>query len=225
MKAGLKCLKYLMFFGNLIIFLLGGALLGIGIYSYVRGEKLSGLALSVNSKQVEIAIIALGGVVMLLAFFGCCGAGIESKFLLSVFFVFILLLMLAELGVGIAGYVKRNDMESDLNSAWNKSSNETKVDIQNNFNCCGFNDFSQAILPCNYNSTCYKKVKDDISNNLYIVGVAGITVACIQFLSLIFAGCLIHGLGAEQKEEEKRKLMEDTRGVNRGVQVPRGAYV
>ena len=78
-------LKYIVFLCNFIFFLTGAAVLGIGIYVQLEFTEYYDF-LSEKYLGSGIILMVVGGVILIVAFFGCCGActGIKRQFLLIV---------------------------------------------------------------------------------------------------------------------------------------------
>ena len=66
-------LKYIVFLCNFIFFLTGAAILGIGIYVQVEFTEYYDF-LSEKYLGSGIILMVVGGVILIVAFFGCCGA-------------------------------------------------------------------------------------------------------------------------------------------------------
>ena len=66
-------LKYIVFLCNFIFFLSGAAILGIGIYVQVVFTEYYDF-LSEKYLGSGIILMVVGGVILIVAFFGCCGA-------------------------------------------------------------------------------------------------------------------------------------------------------
>uniref|UniRef100_A0ACB8EN11 Uncharacterized protein n=1 Tax=Sphaerodactylus townsendi TaxID=933632 RepID=A0ACB8EN11_9SAUR len=101
-----SCLKTVMFVFNGVIFLGGLAVLGIGIWVKLDSAsfvKVLDMAAPQMMQLVHVAYlcIAVGSFLLLVGFMGCWGAMKESKCLLMMFFVVILVLFIAEV-VGAA---------------------------------------------------------------------------------------------------------------------------
>ncbi|XP_001505993.1 tetraspanin-18 [Ornithorhynchus anatinus] len=154
----LSCMKYLMFVFNFFIFLGGACLLGVGIWVIVDPTGFREIV-AVNPLLFTGAyiLLAMGVVLFLLGFLGCCGAIRENKCLLLFFFMFILLIFLAELSAAILAFLFRENLtrefftkeltkhykgnnDSDIfSSTWNS--------VMITFGCCGVNgpeDFKAA---------------------------------------------------------------------------------
>lgn len=150
-------IKVMMILFNLAIFLGGGALLGVGIWVAVDSSsflKIFG-ALSSSAMQfvnVGYFLIAIGAILVLLGFLGCCGAQKESKCLLIIFFSIVLIIFIAEIAGAVVALVYTSMAESllsalvtpvlkkdygskqDVTQIWNTTMEELK--------CCGFMNYT-----------------------------------------------------------------------------------
>ncbi|XP_013865257.1 tetraspanin-8 [Austrofundulus limnaeus] len=97
-----KCVKYSLFFFNLLFWLSGCIILGVGIYLKVSNAKIPVIQNILPSFELMIAI---GSIIMVLGFLGCCGAYKESRCMLILFFIFLLLIFILLLVAGILGAV------------------------------------------------------------------------------------------------------------------------
>ncbi|NXF07804.1 TSN8 protein, partial [Smithornis capensis] len=95
-------------------------------------------------------LIAVGSIIMILGFLGCCGAVKESRCMLLLFFIGLLLILILQVTGGILGAVYRSQAESSLNetlmesvNALKSSSQDFKVfqekfqKFENENKCCG----------------------------------------------------------------------------------------
>uniref|UniRef100_A0A4W5M914 Tetraspanin n=1 Tax=Hucho hucho TaxID=62062 RepID=A0A4W5M914_9TELE len=156
----LSCIKYLMFVFNFLIFLGGSFLLGVGVWVLVdpTGFKEIVAANPLLFTGVYI-ILAMGGMLFLLGFLGCCGAIRENKCLLMFFFMLILVIFLAELAAAILAFIFREHLTREYFTKELKRHyqgyNNTDVftgtwnAIMNTFDCCGVNspeDFEESLF-------------------------------------------------------------------------------
>ncbi|XP_021249562.1 tetraspanin-9 isoform X3 [Numida meleagris] len=81
-RGCLCCLKYMMFLFNLIFWLCGCGLLGVGIWLSVSQGNFATFSPSFPSLSAANLVIAFGTVVMVTGFLGCLGAIKENKCLL-----------------------------------------------------------------------------------------------------------------------------------------------
>uniref|UniRef100_A0A8C7WXQ0 Tetraspanin 9 n=1 Tax=Oryzias sinensis TaxID=183150 RepID=A0A8C7WXQ0_9TELE len=76
------CVKYMLFLFNLLFWLGGCGLLGVGVWLSVSQGSFATLSPSFPSLSAANLIITLGTVVMVTGFLGCLGAIKENKCLL-----------------------------------------------------------------------------------------------------------------------------------------------
>ncbi|KAL3996319.1 neuroblastoma suppressor of tumorigenicity 1 [Sarotherodon galilaeus] len=155
-------LKIMMFIFNGGIFLAGAAILGVGIWVQVDSnsfldildevEDASSLSQLVN---VSYLLIAVGAVLLVIGFLGCCGAIRESKCMLLTFFSIVLIIFLIEVAGAIVLFVFKDvagellqELEKNvqktiknkygdnnkLTSVWNNTMEELK--------CCGYRNYT-----------------------------------------------------------------------------------
>ncbi|XP_062388012.1 tetraspanin-1-like [Sardina pilchardus] len=156
-------LKLMMFAFNGIIFLAGATILGVGIWVKVDSNSLFSLLDKIPGAPEELnqvlnvgyLLIAVGAVLLLLGFLGCCGAIKESKCMLLLFFIIVLLVFIAEvagavvilvfkplaenlirdLGIKTAENIEKDYGENpDVTALWNSTMDTLK--------CCGFNNYT-----------------------------------------------------------------------------------
>ncbi|XP_052438396.1 tetraspanin-9-like isoform X3 [Carassius gibelio] len=96
-RGCLCCLKYMMFIFNLIFWLCGCGLLGVGIWLSVSQGSFATFSPSFPSLSAANMVITIGAIVMVTGFLGCLGAIKENKCLLLSFFIVLLIILLAEL--------------------------------------------------------------------------------------------------------------------------------
>ncbi|XP_059142758.1 tetraspanin-9-like [Physella acuta] len=147
-----KFLKYSMFLFNSVILIAGCGLLGFGVYTRSSENQLSQLSSILGSSlnsAISTALIVSGGVVIVISFFGCCGAIKEVKCMLGSFFILLFVMLLAMVIGGIVVYVYRDNVGDAILTELSKSLNttygapgKTEVtrawdDMQSLFNCCG----------------------------------------------------------------------------------------
>lgn len=153
MGLALKCLKYTLFAFNLLFWILGLTVLGIGIYSLISTKQyhdlLKGGDMLLNAGNL---LIACGVFVSLVGFVGCWGAFRQNKCCLIVYMAFIVLIFVMEIAAGIFAYVKKDDIagivENNLKKIVDKEYGkegvaskgiEKAVDwVQKKMTCCGF---------------------------------------------------------------------------------------
>ncbi|KAM3832519.1 LOW QUALITY PROTEIN: tetraspanin-9 [Vipera latastei] len=151
-RGCLCCLKYLLFLFNLLFWLCGCGLLGVGIWLSVSQGNFATFSPSFPSLSAANLVIAIGTVVMVTAFLGCLGAIKENKCLLLSFFVVLLIILLAELILLILFFVYMDKVsesaKEDLKEGLKLYNTENNVGLKNAWNiiqaemrCCGVTDY------------------------------------------------------------------------------------
>ncbi|CAB3234639.1 unnamed protein product [Arctia plantaginis] len=146
--GGMSCVKYLLFFFNLLFAVTGLIIFIAGIKAEINALPYTDFTNSNFYTSAPIVLIIVGVIVFIVAFFGCCGAVKENHCMIITFSVFLLIIFVAELAVGIAGYVKHQDLENSIMEVLNKTMKEypTNKDVAKSFDilqtdlqCCGIN--------------------------------------------------------------------------------------
>ncbi|XP_065896761.1 tetraspanin-33-like [Dysidea avara] len=103
-------IKYLLFVVNLLIWILGGALLAIGIIAELQKEDYGDVSSSVLASPA-IACMTIGSVLFVLGLLGCLGALVEMYYALMLYAILLSILLLAEMGIVIFVFIRRDDSE------------------------------------------------------------------------------------------------------------------
>nr|XP_012624989.1 tetraspanin-4 isoform X1 [Microcebus murinus]XP_012624990.1 tetraspanin-4 isoform X1 [Microcebus murinus]XP_012624991.1 tetraspanin-4 isoform X1 [Microcebus murinus]XP_012624992.1 tetraspanin-4 isoform X1 [Microcebus murinus] len=100
-RGCLQGVKYLMFAFNLLFWLGGCGVLGVGIWLAATQGNFATLSSSFPSLSAANLLIVTGAFVMAIGFVGCIGAIKENKCLLLTFFVMLLLVFLLEATIAV----------------------------------------------------------------------------------------------------------------------------
>jgi len=102
------CLKYMVIVFNLLYMLLGGALLGSSLWMYLDGANMAPVTQDIDGyNYVLYFLMAVGAVMFIMGFLGCCGAFQESQCMLATFFALVLVLFAGQIAAGI--WLKTNE--------------------------------------------------------------------------------------------------------------------
>uniref|UniRef100_A0A3B4XMG9 Tetraspanin n=1 Tax=Seriola lalandi dorsalis TaxID=1841481 RepID=A0A3B4XMG9_SERLL len=181
-----KCIKYLLFFFNLLFWVSGCIILGVSIYlkvskdgNQITNESLPGIDL----------MIAIGVIIMVLGFLGCCGAIRENRCMLLLFFITLLLIFILLLAAGILGAVGEKKLK-----------------------CCGLvngpSDWTQIPESCRCNKTepdcgssalydepCSNKIITLMEKNMEVVLGIAFAIAILLIFGMAFAMILYCQIG------------------------------
>ncbi|XP_070683629.1 tetraspanin 34a [Pempheris klunzingeri] len=156
-------LKIMMFIFNGTIFLAGVAILGVGVWVKVDSGSLLGLLDEVEGApsglsqlvNVSYLLMAVGAVLLVIGFLGCCGAVRESRCMLLTFFIIVLIIFLVEVAGAVVLLVFQGLADQLLLGLEDEVRKSIKNEYGNNgsltslwdatmeeFQCCGYRNYS-----------------------------------------------------------------------------------
>ncbi|XP_037544762.1 tetraspanin 35 [Nematolebias whitei] len=156
-------LKVIMFAFNGIIFLAGAAVLGVGIWVKVDSGsvlnflgKIDGVPSQLSQVlNVGYLLIAIGALLVIIGFLGCCGAIRENKCMLLLFFIIVLLVFIAEVAGAVVILVFKPVADKLFMDVGKAAVGNIKTDYGKNpditglwsntmdtLQCCGFYNFT-----------------------------------------------------------------------------------
>ncbi|GAB1598703.1 CD81 protein-like [Argonauta hians] len=201
------CIKYLMFAFNFLFWLLGCAILGVGIWIRLDQDFQKYIDEDFNLPYLGAYIlIGVGVLMMIIGFVGCCGAIRNSQCLLAMFFIFLFLIFAVLLGAGIYVIISKSsvdDLVEDMldnavkNYRTNKASQELMDNVQLQFKCCGsalgisdYGTTSPHVKTCTleyYQIPCKDKLTEHFTAYLTIIAGVAIGIAIVMILGMIFS--------------------------------------
>ncbi|XP_073187411.1 tetraspanin-8 isoform X2 [Lepidochelys kempii] len=110
-----SCMKYSMFIFNFLFWICGCIILGVSIWLRVSKSAQEDIHLDSSLFSAVDLMIAVGSIIMVLGFLGCCGAMKESQCMLILFFIGLLLILILQIVAGILGAVYKSQIETTLN--------------------------------------------------------------------------------------------------------------
>ncbi|KAK7929966.1 hypothetical protein WMY93_006361 [Mugilogobius chulae] len=152
-----------MFIFNGVIFLAGAAILAVGIWVQVDSGSLMSILGDIKNAppgldqlaNVSYLLIAVGAVLLVIGFLGCCGAVKESRCMLLTFFSIVLIIFIIEVAGAIVLLVFEDvaaQLFKGLKTEVRKEmiekygSDDKFTDLWNatmeQFKCCGFNNYT-----------------------------------------------------------------------------------
>ncbi|KPJ17288.1 CD63 antigen [Papilio machaon] len=206
MGCGEFLVKYILFFTNLFFALAGLALLGLGVAVQLQGTAVINIA-DTSYQVAPIASMVVGGVVFLIAFFGCCGAIRESNCMLITYSLFMIILMILKIALASLIFVNLDSLVQGVPNVLNDAFNKDRVafqEIERAFTCCGPTGplsymnialpetccASQPCTPLNAYSGCDKQVQSLLETFGLAIGVVCIVVVAIELVAVVFGLCL-----------------------------------
>ncbi|XP_078586604.1 tetraspanin-8-like [Branchiostoma floridae x Branchiostoma japonicum] len=156
-------IKILLFIFNFVFWIIGIAILAIGIWLRVDDRISKVVAGEIDLGFFYTAcyvLIVAGAFTMVVGFLGCWGAVKENRLFLLMFAILIGLLVLLEFVAGILAVVYRNDLNKWVEEAIGDALDGKKVnemdndfqkfvrDLQGEFTCCGLTTVRDWANPC-----------------------------------------------------------------------------
>ncbi|KAK8392816.1 hypothetical protein O3P69_014926 [Scylla paramamosain] len=149
--CGPLTVKYLVFIFNFIFFISGLLLIIVG--GIAQGFFAANMDFFGEQYETPaIGIIILGGIILVISFFGCCGAKRENVFMLRVFAGLMVLTLILEFAAAITVAVMRPNIEELVKMNMNKTMKkygepdnavtEAWDNLQMNYDCCGTNNYT-----------------------------------------------------------------------------------
>lgn len=142
-----------MFFFNFLFWVCGTLILALAIWVRVSKDGKEIITSGDYGTNPFIAVnilIAVGAIIMVLGFLGCCGAVRESRCMLLLFFIGLLLILILQVAAGILGATFKSQSSRILNETLYENakllsgtSEEAKelqkamITFQTEFKCCG----------------------------------------------------------------------------------------
>ncbi|KAJ3586049.1 hypothetical protein NHX12_012450 [Muraenolepis orangiensis] len=176
----------------------GVALIVVGILVQVAIHDSLSIVDSTAS-AVPIVLIVVGVVIFFIAFFGCCGAWKENYCLVTTFSILLFLIILAEIGVAIAGYIFRDHLKccgANSSMDWINFSTDRKtvpdsccVNISKG---CGVGKLTDPVKV--HQQGCHTAIEEILADNLTWIIIAAIVIAAIQILGIVFSCVLMKGI-------------------------------
>nr|QBG80845.1 CD9 [Cuora flavomarginata] len=207
-KGGTKCIKYLLFGFNFIFWLLGTAVLAIGLWLRFDSQTKSIFEMESNNSNFYTGVyilIGAGALMMLVGFLGCCGAVQESQCMLGLFFTFLLVIFAIEVAVAIWGFANKETIIDEVKKFYQETydkrnqpaAKETLKAFQYAVNCCGILGTIDLLLQ----DTCPKKegseiftvqpcpaaIEEVFTSKLNVIGAVGIGIAVVMIFGMIFS--------------------------------------
>jgi len=139
-------IKYIVFLFNFVFFLTSVALIGIGAYVQINMTKYLDF-LGDTYLNTSIILIIIGAIMLVVTFFGCCGACTENPCMMYTYGTMLALILLSLIGVAITVYVFKADAKEVITKKMKESMTnyddqhqgvkETWDIMQADFKCCG----------------------------------------------------------------------------------------
>lgn len=145
-------LKWIVFLVNLIFWLAGVGVLAISIWLLFDQTVVLMAKGSPDYATGTYILLGAGALMTIIGFLGCCGVLRESQCLLGTFFVFLMVMLVAEIAAGVWAYMNQADLnkmvQEIVRETVRKDYGKDEVmtptfdKIQQSLKCCGSESYS-----------------------------------------------------------------------------------
>jgi hypothetical protein len=155
---GYSCVKIVFFGFNVVFWLLGCAVFGIGIWLQFSKGQYASLAPNFSFLSATVLCISVGVLILIIGFFGCCGAIMENQCMLLTYFILVIIVFLVEIIASILAFVYRDEIERQVSKEltdgikqkWVPSNSgqgeegltEGWAHAQKSLHCCGVHSYA-----------------------------------------------------------------------------------
>ena len=188
MSISFSCFRRFLVVFNVLFLLLGLLIATLPVYFHI--QKL------LKSWPINGAIVALGVFLVIVAIFGCYGSMRQHQVALFFYMVVLSLICMLTFAFSVATLsLNKSQQQTVLTHGWNTLSNQTKGEIQQFGDCCGWTNSSASSdhpscvsLPCvktNSCQSCLEVMKGDaFSSFRQSTGGVALFVSCLMCISV-----------------------------------------
>ena len=144
-------LKFFVFLFNIIFFMVGCAIIGLGCYMYFEMKDYLSFLGDTGFVDSAIGFIVVGVVLTVVSFFGICALCIDSSCMLKGYGCLMTIVVIAEFGIAIAILILKVDAEEAIAKQMRSSLNDYEKDtdvthswdeMQQELECCGVDTYT-----------------------------------------------------------------------------------
>uniref|UniRef100_A0A182UHC6 Tetraspanin n=1 Tax=Anopheles melas TaxID=34690 RepID=A0A182UHC6_9DIPT len=147
-KGCCSVVKYLVVLVNLLFWVVGFLIVSLAIWMLSDPTFLISMTQNETNYTIGLYIfLVVGGLMLVVAFLGCCGAFKESQWMLTSFFCCLLMVLVAELAAGAWAFQNSDKLDNVVRSAVKEAvqtqygvipmRTATLDAIQKHYKCCG----------------------------------------------------------------------------------------
>lgn len=152
-RSGYTCVRYIFCYINVLIWLSGCGVLGVGVWLKTNHEGYTSLVPQYSWLGADIVFIIIGSVTVLVTFFACCGSWFQSRCMLITYFSLVIFMFLFEFAIATLAFVYReritdmlkDELRDGIEHHYRNSTDNGLAMIwghtQTQFQCCGIDGY------------------------------------------------------------------------------------
>uniref|UniRef100_A0A914W592 Tetraspanin n=1 Tax=Plectus sambesii TaxID=2011161 RepID=A0A914W592_9BILA len=210
--CGNNVVKLVLVIVNFLLCALGAVIFGVSLWAHLDKDFVGQLNELIDKAHLEgdvtkfekyqtslWVLMVVGGFLFFVGFFGCCGAACESVFILSLFFIVVLVLVVIEIFAIVFALVSKEQFKHDvtevIKQAYHSSPEQFKP-LQDAFQCCGADGTPKAgpegeaaatCPPGTEGKGCIDAVWDTVLKAEIVVILIAIIIVLVQLVALTFS--------------------------------------
>lgn len=157
-RSGYTCVRHVFCSLNVLMWLCGCGILGVGIWLRLSYAGYAQLLPKYSMISADSICIAVGVIIFIVAFFGCCGSWFQSRCMLITYFSLVIFMFVVEFLFATLAFVFRENLESTLREEltegirlhYNTTESNSLQNIWNHihkeFHCCGVTNYEDWYL-------------------------------------------------------------------------------
>lgn len=153
-RSGYTCVRRTFCWLNLFFWIIGCGILGVGVWLHLAYGGFAKLFPTYRVLSADSLCMTAGVLTFLVGFLGCCGSWFESKCLLVIYFIIVVLVFLLEFTAGTLGFAYRKHIREMLQEELKagikeKYTHNNDIGLKNTwdqihfkFECCGVKEYT-----------------------------------------------------------------------------------
>lgn len=208
--CGNQLIKFCVFVTNLLIFVFGALVFGFSLWANLDQDFAKHLRDLADQAKIDSSLVddlaqyqaslwvlcAIGALLFVVGFLGCCGAACESMIMLTLFFIIVLILSIIELLTLVFLFSNRGDLLLNMHKILEASSQTDEgrrnlLPIEQALHCCGATQNTQSLYQCPAElknaPDCYSVISSKLETGAETMVGIGVILLIIQVFSMIFS--------------------------------------
>jgi len=190
-----RCIRATMLLISALTMFVGFAIFVFGVYLYIsKSEIIAGV-------NLLGLLLSIGFFVFLLASLGFCGAYKRSIVWLCFYSCVVLLLIIGEIALIIIVTTKALDVDAFLEDRWAELDNDSKVTVQERFECCGYPTYNEdSGVPCPplvEAVGCMEGLENNINEFMLECAIAAGVAGFLEITMFVLGCCLVRAVNKE----------------------------